>query len=1082
MTDITEIKYLGGSKRFVNNREYELGFINYQWTIKEIKDHLKGENKSCGNIIKRKYLPDGKLNSETDANGKVTAYTSYDTWGRPREITEAQRTKYQRYSIIKYHPIFNKPARIIKNSQNGQLTTEFQYDDHANVINTYMSGLRPDGRPISKRIQMLYDDLGRLVMIDGAQPGEQDRILYYYHPNDPNLGNNRGRLHKIVDTQGTTEILNYNGYGNIISKKNKSGLLENKQYNDRQQVIETTLSSQQTNRKWTYDYYPTGLLKQDSNPEGQTTHYQYNSAKKLKSIQDDQGTISTFQYDEHGNIITTTIKDKAGKLLSESQQNYDELNRLKSENNALKESTHYHYKKTGEIETITDALSRNTGMKYDILGRVENITDPLKGITYFTYDERDNIISITDPIKVKTQYSHDDFGNPFTEQSADRGVTQYLYDPADQLVVKKNEIGHVTQYAYNPSGQIEKITYGGKLRNKTTKEYFIMAGKAPLSDLRQQNIKSGRDVVRYEYGKKNGNLGKLTKIEEDNNTLEYQYNDFGELKQFKTKLKSGEYLQTFQYHQNGQLKSLTLPSGKTIRYQYDNNNITNISLNNQPILKNITYTGLGEIKTAIWGNGLNYSAEFDEASRLKIQSRGNKIISYGYDPVGNIKQQGEESYQYDDLDRLKQAVIQSAETIDYQYDANGNRLVKSNGETINYKIKPKTNQLKSVNDMNYQYNAIGNRTEDDQFLYYYNVRNRLEKIKNKSTGEKTFYGYNSLGLRVFKKYRAEIIEYVYNVNGLLIAEINNKQIRKEYIWFGNIPIAVIENNQFYYIHTDHLGTPRIVTGQKQQVVWEWKSSPFGIGKPVENGLMLNFRFPGQYYDEESGLYYNWNRYYDAEIGRYITADPIGLDGNNNIYLYVYNSPIQNLDKYGLWASQKGFLVHQRAIRKVINSSARNRNQRRNITKIINILIKSTEFADSAQFQNSKYSFRHAMRNGKETKSGYQTIEEARALANNFIKEQFNKAIELKNCGKEDEALFEFGLALHTLQDYTSPAHHGFQEWTGEETSGQIANHVKQEMLYPGNNTNLYRITEDAYSWYKSGILPNGDVFIGYSHD
>jgi RHS repeat-associated protein len=109
----------------------------------------------------------------------------------------------------------------------------------------------------------------------------------------------------------------------------------------------------------------------------------------------------------------------------------------------------------------------------------------------------------------------------------------------------------------------------------------------------------------------------------------------------------------------------------------------------------------------------------------------------------------------------------------------------------------------------------------------------------------------------------------------------------------------------YFIHTDHLGTPRAVSDDTQSVVWRWDSTPFGEGAPDEDpegdsiDFELNLRFPGQYYDAELGLHYNHFRDFDASTGRFIESDPIGLDGGNNSYEYALSNPIRIYDPYGL---------------------------------------------------------------------------------------------------------------------------------------------------------------------------------------
>ena len=111
----------------------------------------------------------------------------------------------------------------------------------------------------------------------------------------------------------------------------------------------------------------------------------------------------------------------------------------------------------------------------------------------------------------------------------------------------------------------------------------------------------------------------------------------------------------------------------------------------------------------------------------------------------------------------------------------------------------------------------------------------------------------------------------------------------------------------YYIHADHLNTPRLITNSMGQAVWRWDNDdPFGGNAPNENpsglgAFAFNLRFPGQYFDTETGLHYNyWRDCYDPSIGRYCQTDPIGLLGSINLYSYAANSPVIYADPFGLF--------------------------------------------------------------------------------------------------------------------------------------------------------------------------------------
>ncbi|WP_277344475.1 RHS repeat domain-containing protein, partial [Metapseudomonas otitidis] len=132
-----------------------------------------------------------------------------------------------------------------------------------------------------------------------------------------------------------------------------------------------------------------------------------------------------------------------------------------------------------------------------------------------------------------------------------------------------------------------------------------------------------------------------------------------------------------------------------------------------------------------------------------------------------------------------------------------------------------------------------------------------------------------------------------------------------YVWLDSLPIAQIDltysagttiaSTTLTYLHSDHLNTPRLATNQGGNLVWSWPSDAFGVGQPNNHGSTIDviLRFPGQVADAHSGLYYNYFRDYDAETGRYVESDPIGLDGGLNTYAYVMGNPLTSMDELGL---------------------------------------------------------------------------------------------------------------------------------------------------------------------------------------
>jgi RHS repeat-associated protein len=147
--------------------------------------------------------------------------------------------------------------------------------------------------------------------------------------------------------------------------------------------------------------------------------------------------------------------------------------------------------------------------------------------------------------------------------------------------------------------------------------------------------------------------------------------------------------------------------------------------------------------------------------------------------------------------------------------------------------------------------------------------------------------------------------------GHLIGEYDGSgNLIEETVWLGDIPVATLRSNgsggvNIFYVHTDHLNTPRKVAQPSSgTLAWRWDADPFGSAAPNQNPAGLgtfayNLRFPGQYYDAETGLSQNWNRDYDPIVGRYTESDPIGLHAGVNTYAYVTGDPINDVDPLGL---------------------------------------------------------------------------------------------------------------------------------------------------------------------------------------
>ena len=173
---------------------------------------------------------------------------------------------------------------------------------------------------------------------------------------------------------------------------------------------------------------------------------------------------------------------------------------------------------------------------------------------------------------------------------------------------------------------------------------------------------------------------------------------------------------------------------------------------------------------------------------------------------------------------------------------------------------------------------------------------------------KATYTYNALGQRTRKVTATGTTVYHYDLNGQLLSETQaDGRLIRDYIRVNGIARVQIDaGERLSYLHSDHLATPRLATDNSGRIVWRWEGEAFG-GAAVTAGVEveINLRFPGQYFDQETGWFYNWNRYYDPSTGRYITSDPIGLAGGLNTYAYVGANPLLYTDPLGLAYSPQG---------------------------------------------------------------------------------------------------------------------------------------------------------------------------------
>jgi RHS repeat-associated protein len=352
---------------------------------------------------------------------------------------------------------------------------------------------------------------------------------------------------------------------------------------------------------------------------------------------------------------------------------------------------------------------------------------------------------------------------------------------------------------------------------------------------------------------------------------------------------------------------------------------------------------------------------YDNRDRVTRLSRAGLDTSYSYDANSNRLRSSRTTRSDSNGDRLltpsdSLQTLSQASTL----PTTSNRLLgftqtlsslAGSTSTVNTSTTA-TGTPTSVNSaVAYTLDAAGNLVSDGLRSFSYNAENRHASTLDAS-GLTTRYWYNAAGQRVFKttanantttgtaSSTATVTlgtAYVYPDAGLpswaLLGEYCNGDsqcLRQEVIWLPTpdgsaIPVGLYRNNRFYALQSDHLGSPRIAVDDSNRPVWQWPVSAFGDAAPTgilqattnpaavttidptsktplassTPAITLNLRYPGQYFDRESGLHFNWMRSYSPNNGRYTQADPIGLQGGWNRFAYANSNPVKYSDPTGL---------------------------------------------------------------------------------------------------------------------------------------------------------------------------------------
>ena len=695
-----------------------------------------------------------------------------------------------------------------------------------------------------------------------------------YAYNTCTTGGGCGELATIVDAANhKTTFMAYDAYGMPTALTDPNNTAISLTHDARERLKSYQVGTDLTKLA----YYPTGLLQTVTLPDGSTVTYTYDAAHRLTDITDGAGNTLHYGLDAMGNRTSETVKDPQGVLSRTTSQNFNTLSELYQvigAANTAAVTTTLSYDANGNLKTSAAPLGRNTTNYYDALNRLIQITDPNSGNTYLGYDGNDDLSQVTDPNGLVTSYQRDGFGEVKTLSSPDTGSTAYTYYPTGHVHTVTDARGAVATYTDDVLNRVQTIAYaqGGNTDQTIT----------------------------YSYDQGTNGIGQLTGASDASHSMSWTYDPQGHLSG-ESQTVAGVTLAVGYTFTNANLTTLTTPSGQTVVYSYSNHQVTAITVNGTPLLSNAVYEPFGPVRGWAWGNGTSEVRLHNEDGNPS-QLSGVESVSLSYDDAFRLIGSNNSAnstlswtYGYDSLDRLASAST-SGETLGWHYDDNGNRTQQTGA--------PASIALPHAN------------------TYTYNDRGRLGSVT--ANGVTTNYTYDALGQLIEKSVGGTITLLVYDQAGHLLGEYGSTgQLIQETIWLGDLPVATLRPNtgggiDIDYVHADQIGAPRMVTrASDNAILWRWDTDPFGTTAPNEDPqgigtFVYNLRFPGQYYQAESGIDYNYFRDYDPNIGRFVESDSIGLYGGSfSTYAYVDSAPLMHADIAGLGGLEiSGSALHE----------------------------------------------------------------------------------------------------------------------------------------------------------------------------
>ena len=866
----------------------------------------------------RSFLYDSNnyVSQVTDEEGRVTAYVNDPTTGLHTSITRGYGSGAAATTTTEtWNATWRLPTKMVQPG----LTTDYAINASGEISSITQTDTTSQSVPYSTNGQTrtwnyAYDPLtNELLSVEGPG-GASDTVSYTY--------DSSGFVHTITNQLGqVTTVMAVNSAGQPTSITDPNGIVSTLSYDGRGRLTSFGLDAGGTPSTTSIQYDASGDVTKITEPNGAWNAYTYDGARRLTTITSALGETLNYVRDAAGNATSVTgLRADSSTAFSKSQA-FDALSRIIQLIGASSQTFSYGYDKTNNLTSVTDPSSNVFSYGFDALNRLIQETDEQSNVVNLTRDGKDQITAYEDPRSLSTTYVRNGFGNIIQEVSPDRGAYVFAYDVRGLVTQRTDPRGVVANYTYDAAHRPLTKTYVGSAADNVTFTWDAAStGSYPI--------------------------GHLTSVSDRSGNLSRTYDSKGRVSSESRTIGSASSVQTqYGYDASGKIASVVYPSGRIVAYTRDAmgrvsgmTTKANASASSVTIVGSVAWNPWGPLQSLAFGNGLTGSftvnADYRVTGIRVAPGTGGAVLDRTYSWSGdtltgiadNLTSANSEALTYSAAHRLLTA-SGAYGSLAWTYDAVGNRTSETTGTgpsatTTSYSYPTTSNQLSSLSSSgatlrSLGYDAAGNVSTDANagvaWTYGYDVEGRLNAA-TAGASQKGGYTYDAFGRLadrvVSNTTPSGETHFIYDLNNHVIAETDSTGATlREYLWLDDLPVAVVDAVQtapvIYFVHTDHLRRPVLMTDASASVVWSAIYAPFGAVQSIAGTPMLDARFPGQWFQLETGLAYNWHRHYDPTLGRYLQPDPMGLatllsDGPS-VYGYATQTPLTLVDPSGLSA-------------------------------------------------------------------------------------------------------------------------------------------------------------------------------------